>query len=134
MEIKNKILIAIGFMFLLIGGIGLFLPVLPTTPFVLVAAACFSSNKKLTDWLKKSKLFGEYITNYKERKGLSTITVIKSLSFLWIMLIISIVYIHSMWAAILLPCIGIAVTTHILIIARPKEKGSSQKELGAEGD
>lgn len=122
MRLRQKLLILTGFVFLLLGAVGVFLPVLPTTPFVLVAAACFSSNKRLSEWLKKSRLFGEYITNYKERKGLSRGTVVRSLSFLWIMLLISIFWIHSLWAAILLPCIGTAVTTHILIIAKPKKR------------
>ena len=122
MKIKNKILIGFGFVFLLLGAIGVFFPILPTTPFVLLAAGCFVSSKRLTDWLEKNKLFGEFLINYRERNGLRKIIVIKSLSFLWITLIISIIYIHALWAAILLPCIGIAVTTHILMIAKPKLK------------
>lgn len=124
MTLKNKILIALGFVFLLLGAIGVFLPILPTTPFVLLAAGCFSSSKRLSSWLEKNKFFGEYITNYRDREGLSTAIVVKSLSFLWIMLIISIISIHALWAAIIIPCIGIAVTTHILMIAKPKEKDS----------
>lgn len=122
MRLKHKIYIALGFVFLIIGAIGIFFPILPTTPFVLLAAGCFASSKRLSNWLEKNKLFGEYIINYRERNGLSKVTVIKSLSFLWIMLAISVVYIHSLWAAILMPCIGIAVTTHILMIAKPKRQ------------
>lgn len=122
MNFKKRLLIILGFVFLLLGGIGIFVPILPTTPFVLLAAGCFTSSKKLSNWLENSKLFGEYIVNYRERKGLSKKTVIKSLSFLWIMLAISVVHIGSLWAVILMPCIGIAVTVHILCIAKPKEK------------
>jgi len=125
MNLKNKFVIAIGFIFLLIGAIGIFLPILPTTPFVLLAAGCFTTSKRLSNWLEKSKLFGEYITNYRDRNGLSTATVVKSLSYLWIMLTFSVIYIRTMWSAILMTCIGIAVTTHILIIAKPKEKRQS---------
>lgn len=121
MNLKKKILIIIGFVFLLIGAIGIFLPILPTTPFVLVAAGCFTSSKRLSEWLKKSKLFGEFIINYRERKGLSNRTVIRSLGFLWIMLTISVISIHSLWSAILMPCVGIAVTTHIILTAKPKK-------------
>ena len=122
MKLKDRILIVIGFIFLTIGVIGLFFPVLPTTPFVLLASACFTSSKRLTDWLKRSNLFGDYIINYKERKGLKKITVIKSLSFLWIMLFISITVIQALWSAILLSCIGIAVTIHVVWMSKPKEK------------
>lgn len=121
MKLKQIILICFGFAFLLVGIIGVFLPVLPTTPFIILASFCFTSSKRLSEWLMKSRFFGEYITNYKERKGLSKTTVIKSLVFLWIMLTISILSIASLWSAILLPFIGAAVTVHILMIAKPKE-------------
>ncbi len=129
MKLNKKLIIVLGFVFLLIGAIGLFFPILPTTPFVLLASGCFASSKKLSDWLKKSKLFGEYITNYKERTGLSNKTVIRSLSFLWIMLTISVIGTHALWSAILMPCIGVAVTTHILWIAKPKVKRESKENF-----
>lgn len=122
MTFKNRLLIALGFLLLGIGAIGIFLPVLPTTPFVLLAAGCFAGNPRLSAWLRRSRLFSDYITNYKERKGLSKRTVITSLTFLWIMLGISVVSIKALWAAIVMPCIGVAVTIHILFIARPKKK------------
>lgn len=129
MSLKNRLLIILGFVFLVIGAIGVFFPVWPTTPFVLLAAGCFTSSKRLSNWLKKSKFFGEYITNYRERNGLSTRTVIKSLGFLWTMLILSAICVHTLWLTILLFCIGIAVTTHILWIAKPKVKRTLQGNL-----
>ena len=120
MSLKQKILIIIGFLFLGLGLLGIVLPVLPTTPFVLLASACFASNKKLSGWLSKSKLFGEYIVNYKERNGLKKTTVAKSLSFLWIMLFLSMYFIGAIWAVILLTVVGTAVTVHILVMAKPK--------------
>ena len=129
MSIKDRLLIILGFIFLAIGAIGLFFPILPTTPFVLLAAACFTSSKKLSNGLANSQLFGEYIINYRERNGLSNKAVIRSLSFLWSMLMLSIIYIRSLWSTILMPCIGIAVTIHILWIAKPKEKKVVQEKL-----
>ena len=120
MRLKSSLFLMLGFLLLFIGAIGIFIPILPTTPFILVAAGCFTSNKRLSNWLIKSQLFGEYITNYRERKGLSKKTVIRSLSFLWTMLTISVICIHSLWAIILMPCIGVAVTIHIVMIAKPK--------------
>ncbi|MDD3660744.1 MAG: YbaN family protein [Lachnospiraceae bacterium] len=129
MRLKHKILIVFGFLFLGLGLLGIFLPVLPTTPFVLLASACFASNQKLSDWLSKSKLFGEYITNYKERNGLKKITVIKSLGFLWIMLLLSMYLIGEIWALIMLTIIGSAVTVHILVISRPKENSKNEEAV-----
>lgn len=134
MNLKRRLLIGLGFIFLLIGAIGVFFPVLPTTPFVLLAAGCFTSSKRLSDWLIRSKLFGEYIINYRERNGLRRKTVIISLSFLWAMLIISILCMHSIWSLILLTCVGVAVTIHILWIARPKTKRKSAKMFNMNED
>ncbi len=129
MKIKERLLIVIGFMLLLLGIVGLFIPILPTTPLVLLASGCFTSSQRLSSWLKKNQLFGDYITNYKERKGLKKITVIKSLSFLWTMLILSMLMIQSLWSTILLPIIGVAVTIHVLWMARPKALKVAKEDL-----
>lgn len=122
MTLKSRLLIALGFVLLALGTIGIFLPILPTTPFVLAAAGCFSGSARLTGWLHKSRLFSDYIKNYKERTGLKKRTVIISLLFLWAMLGISVAWTQALWAVILMPCIGTAVTVHILYMARPKNR------------
>ncbi len=127
MKMKHRVLIILGFVLLGFGAPGIFLPLLPTTPFVLAAAACFSGNAKLTGWLHKSKLFSDYIKNYKERGGLQKRSVVISLIFLWTMLGISIAWLQAVWAAILFPCIGVAVTVHILCMARPKHAVKKRK-------
>ena len=56
------LLIVFGTFFLFLGLIGIILPLLPTTPFLLLAAACYArSSKKYHSWLLKNKLFGSYI-------------------------------------------------------------------------
>lgn len=120
MTLKSRLLIGLGFVLLCLGAIGIFLPVLPTTPFVLAAAGCFSGSARLTGWLHKSRFFGEYIENYQKRLGLRRRTVVTSLTFLWAMLGLSAWKIGALWAYILMPCIGIGVTIHILYIARPR--------------
>ncbi|MGI6176627.1 MAG: YbaN family protein [Christensenellales bacterium] len=123
---KSRLLIVLGFVLLAIGAAGIVLPVLPTTPFVLAAAACFSGSARLTAWLHKSRVFSDYITNYKERKGLQKRSVLISLTFLWVTLGVSVALIKALWAAIFLPCVGIAVTIHILYMAR-RPKGKAAK-------
>ena len=110
-----------GFLCLFVGMIGIFLPILPTTPFLLIAIACFASSPKLSSWLLKIKILQDYYTNYNERTGLKKNTIIFSLCFLWVMLIISMIAIHSLWAFIVMPIIGIAVTIHVLMMALPKK-------------
>lgn len=120
MRIKVILLTALGFVFLGMGGIGLFLPIWPTTPFVLISFACFSGTPTLRAYIMKINFFKEHIENYKSRTGLSKKTVSISLTYLWGMLVLSISFIQTLWVAILLLGIGLAVTLHILWIAQSK--------------
>ena len=87
---KSVLLTTLGFIFLGFGAVGAALPVMPTTPFVLLAAACFSAgNKKISVWLQKSPFFGPYIENYRTHQGIKKSLKIKSVVFLWTGLIIS---------------------------------------------
>jgi uncharacterized membrane protein YbaN (DUF454 family) len=66
------LLIIIGFIFVGLGCIGLVLPVMPTTPFLLVAAACFArSSERFYNWLMDLHLFGPIIRNWEETKSIS---------------------------------------------------------------
>ena len=121
MRIKTMLLTVAGLLLLALGAIGLFLPVLPTTPFVLASAYCLTCNPKLRARIMKIPFFREHIENYQSRKGLPRNTVIRSLVFLWGMLTLSVILMRSGWMALLLAVIGIAVTTHILWIAKPKD-------------
>lgn len=119
-RIRRTILVPAGCIFLAIGGVGIALPVLPTTPFVLLAAGCFaSSSPKMYDKLANSKYFGEYVRNYKEKTGISTKTRVISLIFLWGMLGISSYFMrHNTIVLCILLVVGIAVSIHVLTIRR----------------
>ena len=63
--------IALGSTFVGIGTIGIFVPGLPTTVFMLLAAACYvRSSDRLYNWLIRNKTFGKYIKDYREGKGM----------------------------------------------------------------
>jgi uncharacterized membrane protein YbaN (DUF454 family) len=116
---KKILLLFIGSCALLIGGIGVFIPILPTTPFVLCAAGCYSaSSPRLYKKLAGTKFFGEYIKNYREKTGISTQTRLIGIAFLWAMMILSAVLIHKPVMYIVLAVIGTAVTVHIALIRR----------------
>jgi uncharacterized protein len=121
MNVKTVLLSGAGFLLLALGAIGLLIPVWPTTPFVLVAAGCFANNPKLQARIMSVPFFREYLTNYKDRKGLSRKTVAISLVFLWGMLLVSTFFARSAWVAGGLLLVGIAVTVHIVWIARPRK-------------
>lgn len=121
MTLKNILLSICGFLLLGIAFVGCFVPILPTTPFILLSTACFTGNPKVRSWILKNKFFSEHLTNYKERTGLKKSTVILSLSFLWAMLFLSMLAMKTFWGTFLLCFVGIAVTIHIVMIAQPKK-------------
>ena len=117
-------MIIVGTFFVGLGIVGIFLPLLPTTPFFLLAAACYArSSKRFYNWLLKNRWFGNYIKNYREGKGVSLEVKILSISFLWIAIGYSAIFVlRILLGRIILILIAIGVTIHILSI---KTSGSS---------
>jgi uncharacterized protein len=120
-------LLALGFLFTGLGLIGIFIPLLPTTPFLLLAAACFArSSKHFYNWLLNNKLFGKYITSYLDGKGVPVTTKIISVSLLWLTIVISAVFFVSLlWVKILLLLIALAVSVHIIGIPTFRQNGDT---------
>ncbi|NLG25864.1 MAG: DUF454 domain-containing protein [Clostridiales bacterium] len=132
MKLKRAIFTALGFVMLALGAIGVVLPVWPTTPFVLLAAACFAYNPRMRSRVMKIPFFREYLRNYDDRKGLPRRTVVRSLIFLWTALLLSSALARSPWLAAGLALVGAAVTAHILWIARPRPAAKRRgKRAGA---
>lgn len=116
------ILIIAGTFFLGLGILGIFLPILPTTPFLLLTAACYArSSRRLNDWLLNNKLFGNYIKNYREGKGIPLKVKILSISFLWIAILFSAFFVDILVVRIILILVAIGVTIHILTIRTLKD-------------
>ena len=109
------LLIILGTISVLLGLIGIILPLLPTTPFLLLGAAIYAkSSDKFYNWLIENRLFGSYIKNYREGKGIPLRVKVFAISFLWItILITAIFFVPVLVIKILLIVIAIAVTTHI---------------------
>jgi len=110
----RPLLLAIGFVCLALGLVGVAIPVLPTTPFVLVAAACFArSSLRFYSALRRSRVFGPFIDNYQEGTGIPRAHKISTLAILWTGLGISMFLVHRWWLIALLAVVGIAVTWHV---------------------
>lgn len=118
MELKKLFYLSLGTTFLGIGAVGIVLPILPTTPFVLVSVFFFGkSSKRAERWVYNNRYFGSYIDNYRTNKGVPLDVKLKSITFLWVMLIISAVFFSSNWyIPIILVIVGIAVTLHIALL------------------
>jgi uncharacterized membrane protein YbaN (DUF454 family) len=120
-----------GTICVVLGAIGMVLPILPTTPFLLAAAACYyKSSEKMHRWLLNNKWFGEYIRNYTEGKGLTKKTKITALTVLWATICFSTVFMLNrlLPAQLVLPmqivmvAVAIAVSAHILRLPTFKKK------------
>lgn len=107
-----------GFLLVAIGVIGIFLPVLPTTIFLILASACFiKSSPKANEWLRNHKILGQYIKNYQDGSGLTIKSKIFNLLFLWSMILVSaFLFTKSLVIKIVLIAIAIGVSIHILMI------------------
>ncbi len=115
-DFKKFLLILAGSFSLILGLIGIVVPLLPTTPFLLLSAACFfKSSDKLYNKLISNKYLGSYIKNYREKKGVPRKVKILAISTLWATILFSAIFIINLiWVKILLLVIASAVTYHIL--------------------
>ena len=106
----------VGTTSLILGIIGIFLPLLPTTPFLLVTAAMyFRSSPRWYHWLIQQKYLGSYIRNFREHKAIPLHAKIISVSLIWITLSYCAIWtLPYIWARILFLIIAIGTTWHIL--------------------
>jgi hypothetical protein len=107
-----------------LGIIGIFIPILPTTPFLLLTAACYArGSKKLYNWLINNRIIGEYIKNYREGKGIPITIKLITIILLWVTIGLSIlIFISNYLIQILLLIIAFLVTTHIIMIKTTGKK------------
>lgn len=113
----RALLVVAGFAFVALGVIGIFVPVMPTTIFLILAASCFiRSSDRFYQWLIRNKIFGKMILNYREKRGISRKSKLISILFLWLTISISIYFVNLLWVRILLLLIAGGVTWHILAI------------------
>ena len=116
-SVKKYLYIFGGSISLALGVIGIFLPVLPTTPFLLLAAFCYlRGSKKMYDWLLSHKVFGPYIYNYMTYKAVTRKTKKVILTTMWLILTISTILVPILHIRIFLLASGIGVTIHILTL------------------
>lgn len=134
-SIKRYLLICLGSVSLAIGIIGIFLPILPTTPLLLLAAFCYlRSSERLFHWLINHRIFGAYIYNYMSHKAITKSLKIGTISFLWITLCISMFIISNIYMTILLLVIGIGVSIHVMALKtlKPEDLLQSKQQENAE--
>ena len=117
------LLITLGTFFVGVGIAGIFIPVLPTTPFLLISAALYAkSSTRFYNWLINNRIFGQYIKNYREGKGIPLRLKIITITLLWVTIGCSAIFaVDILWVRIMLVIIAAGVTVHVIGI-RPKKK------------
>lgn len=116
------ILVITGTLLVGLGILGIFLPILPTTIFFLLAAACYArSSERFYVWLLHNRYFGRYIRNYKRGDGMTVTSKIISILFLWVTILFSAFYgVEVLYVRVLLILIAVGVTIHLLWIKTAK--------------
>ena len=109
-------LAALGLLSLGLGILGIFLPVLPTTPFLLLASFLFlKSSRSLYDWLMNHPKLGSYISNFLVHKAIPLRVKIVSVSLVWITLLYCAIMVAEHWVfRVLFIVIAASVSVHIL--------------------
>lgn len=117
-RVKRMFLILFGTISLGIGCIGIIIPVLPTAPFLLLATACYlRGSERLHHWMINNSVFGGFIKNYMEGRGIKPRQKFITLAFLWMSITFSALFlIENFIISIMLFLIAIGVSVHILTL------------------
>ncbi|MCW3995829.1 MAG: YbaN family protein [Candidatus Bathyarchaeota archaeon] len=116
-KVIRVLLVIAGTVSVALGAIGVFLPILPTTPFLLLAAGCYlRSSERMHRWLLNNRWFGEYIRNYQQGKGIPMKTKIVAIAVLWLTILYSAFFVVNevFVAQLILFAIAIGVSVHLI--------------------
>ena len=122
-KLKRRLFIIAGTICVSIGVVGIIVPMLPTTPFLLLAAICYMrGSQRLYNALLCNRFIGSYVKNYLEGRGMSLKTKIWTLSLLWAAVACSAVLAtDSLTTRIILAIVLAGVTIHIILIKTTKK-------------
>jgi hypothetical protein len=103
------LLLAAGAICVVLGVIGIFLPLLPTTPFMLLAAACFArSSRRFHQWLLANRTFGPLIREWEKHRSIPRRTKLTAIGLMSLTLAVSIVFfVEPRWLQAVLAAIGV---------------------------
>jgi uncharacterized protein len=118
------LLIAGGSISVGLGVLGIVLPILPTTPFLLLAAWCYArSSTRFYLWLMTHRLWGKYLRDYTSGKGIPVRVKVWALTLLWAAILSSaFLAVDKIWIRALLIAIAVGVSIHILRIRTLREE------------
>jgi uncharacterized membrane protein YbaN (DUF454 family) len=134
-RVRRVLFAGLGFIFFGLGAVGAFLPILPTTPFLLLAAACFSrSSKRFDDWMKGTKLYKKHLASFVENRSMTLKTKVTLCAFASTMLIIAFIVAPVIYARVLI--VAVLLFKYYYFIFRiktiPSEKAAAKPPARAE--
>ncbi len=119
-KLMRWLLFSLGTVSLILGVVGIFLPLLPTTPFLLLTAACYlRSSQRFYLWLIHHPRLGRYILGYLDGQGIPRKAKFYTLAVLWCSILISTFIVLHHWVAIALPIIATLVSAYIWRLPEP---------------
>ena len=130
-RLMKALLVVCGTLCVGLGVLGIFLPLLPTTVFLLLAAACYArSSDRFYQRLIRSRWLGGYIRNHREGRGMTRRQKAATLVLLWIGIGATMIWsVEALWVRALLAAIALGVTVHVVrlpafsISAEPESAG-----------
>lgn len=137
-SITKPLWIILGTLCVALGVLGMVVPLLPTTVFLLLAAFFYArSSERFYHWLMTNRLFGEYLRNYREGRGIPLKQKIFTIVLLWLSIGYAAFFIVSLWwVRIILLGIAAGVTLHLIAIKtftpEPQDSGSSGETISLE--
>lgn len=118
----RPLLVVAGCLAIALGAVGVVLPLVPTTPFLLLAEFCFArSSERLERYLLEHRVFGAYIRNYREG-AMTPRDKVRTLALMWVGIGCSAALVNRPLTRVLLPCSAAAVSVHILLLHPAKHE------------
>ncbi|MBN1834380.1 MAG: YbaN family protein [Spirochaetales bacterium] len=123
----RALLVALGTVFLSLAILGVVLPGLPTTPFVLLAAACYvRSSKRLYERLLHHRVFGKLIRDFQRDRAIPRSAKIASVAAMAGMVTVAVVFVvDALWLRVLLAALGAVGITVVLLFRTSGTKGTA---------
>ncbi|NLY17105.1 MAG: DUF454 domain-containing protein [Gammaproteobacteria bacterium] len=116
--VENRLLrwtlFGLGWLSASLGVLGIFLPLLPTTPFMLLAAGCFArSSERFYCWITSHPKYGPMIADYLAGKGLPMRAKYLAVSLLWLSILFGVYWVDFVWAKLAMLLTAVAVTAYL---------------------
>jgi uncharacterized membrane protein YbaN (DUF454 family) len=133
--LTRVLLIALGTLCVALGALGMFLPVLPTTPFLLLAAFCYArSSTRFYRWIMTNRWCGGYIRNYREGRGIPLVQKALTILLLWLTIGSTVCWaVSSWWLRFVLLAVAVCVTIHLVKMRTYKAEPGCSRPLGEHG-